>query len=500
MPLGPVAFKVGLASALCGAGAAAQTAVLGKLVAGRVRTALAARDDDRDDAQGERLDATLGAAAGVLTGLSYALAFQSVRPEVYALSTLLVMSAAVELSRFDATGDRRRLYLGALWAGLALSNHHLLALALLVPGLALAVARRPQKPVAQAIARVGVAGTLGLGLFAYLPLRALHHPLVDWGAPLTWSRVYWTVSAQAFQKAVARGSTGDVPGVVAALAAQLHPIGALLGVAGVYLLLRTPRLRRWGAFLVGVALLDAAMPAMVGFDPANPDAYGYLAASVAMLAVCACALPAALLVRVRGRLGARAQLVPAGLCALALLFGALGFPSVSLASRDDAAPALSAWLGSTPTRGLAVTSYFQTVFGVFYLRSVEGQRPDVDLVHRHFLAYPGYRDELVLKTPSLGPLLGDKDIDPLAVTAHEALLEYDLDLPQTLVARSQTVDARPLPDETQGRRFAGWQAFLAAHRACRANDRGQMVRTQNEARAILGDSPELDELAARCRP
>ena len=78
VPLGTVAFRVGLASALAGAAAAAQAARLGRLVARRAR--LPAQSD-------ARVDGALGAAAGVAFGLSYAAAFQAVRPEVYALAT-----------------------------------------------------------------------------------------------------------------------------------------------------------------------------------------------------------------------------------------------------------------------------------------------------------------------------------------------------------------------------------------------------------------------------
>src|SRR5207253_3068122 len=82
---GSAAFKVGLASAAAGAGAAAQTARLGELVARRARGGELPSLNDR----------VLGAAAGLLFGLSYAAAFQAARPEVYALSALLVVSAAL---------------------------------------------------------------------------------------------------------------------------------------------------------------------------------------------------------------------------------------------------------------------------------------------------------------------------------------------------------------------------------------------------------------------
>src|SRR5439155_6763375 len=115
----------------------------------------------------------------------------------------------------------------------------------------------------------------GLATLAYLPLRALRHPLVDWGAPSTWPRFWWTVSAQAFQKSLERAQRSDAPAVAWALARELRLVGLLLAIAGAYVLARQPGRRRLALFLAGAALLDACAPALVGFDPANPDAYGY---------------------------------------------------------------------------------------------------------------------------------------------------------------------------------------------------------------------------------
>ena len=237
-----------------------------------------------------RIDGVVGAAAGLAFGLSYAAAFQAVRPEVYALSALLVVTAAYEVARWDETGDRRRLYTAALAAGLALSNHHLLALTFALPA-ALVVAPRAGWRVS--LRALAVAGGTVAAVWAYLPLRAGRHPLVDWGAPTTLGRIWWTVSARAFQKAVARGTVGDVGSVAAALAAELWLVGAFLALGGAYVLVRLGR-TRLALVLLGAALCDAATPALVGFDPANPDAYGYLEAAVALLAVLGCAVVAAI--------------------------------------------------------------------------------------------------------------------------------------------------------------------------------------------------------------
>src|SRR5205823_1388276 len=160
-------------------------------------------------------------------------------------------------------------------------NHHLLALMWLAPAFLMVCLRRPPLHTLQ---RTVCAGMLGFATWVYLPLRAARHPLIDWGAPTTLRRFYWTVSAQAFQKSLDRAEASDAGTVLGALSAQLHPVGLLLGLGGAYLLFRLPRLRAIGLCLLCAAALTTAAPGLVGFDVANPDAYGYLEGGVALLA------------------------------------------------------------------------------------------------------------------------------------------------------------------------------------------------------------------------
>lgn len=465
LPFGTVALRVGLASALAGAAAAAQTTRLGALVARRARTPA------QSDA---RIDPWVGAAAGLAFGLSYAAAFQAVRPEVYALSALLVVTAAYEIARWDETGDRRRLYVAALAAGLALSNHHLLALTFVVPAAIVVAPRAGWKTSARAIA---IAGVVVVAVWTYLPLRAARHPLVDWGAPTTLARIYWTVSARAFQKAVARGSVGDVGSVAAALAAELWLVGAFLALGGAYVLVRLGR-ARLGIVLLAAALCDAATPALVGFDPANPDAYGYLEAAVALLAVLGCAVLAAIAAQVQ-----RPRLMRALAAALVVAVAAGGIAGRARWSRTnfwDTGAVLGRFLDGVPARARVVTSDFQTIFALWYLAAAEARRPDVDVVHRHFLAYPGYREEIERR-------VGDVSREPDVV-------EYDLDLPDALVARSTTIPVAVADPEPQTRRYAGWQAYLGADRACRLaprDDRSAAEPALARARTLLSQ-PSLN--------
>jgi len=455
LPFGTIALRVGLASALAGAAAAAQTTRLGALVARRAR--LPAQSD-------ARVDEMIGAAAGLTFGLSYAAAFQAVRPEVYALSALLVVTCAYELLRYDESGDRRRLGTAALAAGLALSNHHLLALTFVIPATLVFAPRAGWRAIVRALVVAG--GTIA-AVWAYLPLRAARHPLVDWGAPTTLSRIWWTVSARAFQKAVARGQVGDVGSVAAALAAELWLVGAFLALGGAYVLVRLGR-RRLALLLLGAALCDAATPALVGFDPSNPDAYGYLEAAVALLAALSCAIVAAVAAAAQ-----RPRTVRAVAAALVVAVGVAGVASRSRFSRArfwDTGATLGRFLDAAPPRARLVTSDFQTIFALWYLAAAEARRPDVDIVHRHFLAYPGYREEIARR-------VGDVSREP-------DVLEYDLDLPDALVARSTTIPVAARDAEPQTRRYAAWQAYLGADRACRL-DRARAEPALAHARALL---------------
>lgn len=495
MPLGPIALRVSLASAAAGALAAVQAARLAAHVARRAR----------GGAQAEGTDVALGIAAGLLYAGSYAAAFQAVRPEVYALSSLCVLTCALALARFEEARRLGDLGLAGLAAGLAVGNHPLLALAIVGPGaLVAAWVALGRRPRAWRAVGWGVAATvLTLGILVYLPLRAARRPLVDWGAPTTAARLWWTLSAQAWNKAVSRGGAGDLGAVGVALTVELAAVGALLALGGAWLTLRARALRPLGLLLIAALVADAGAPALVGFDVANPDAYGYLAAAVALGAALAVVLPSAILARVRRR--GVGRLVAGALVAGALVASVVAAPRWSLAGERALRPTLARWLDGAPPRALVVTSYFQTIFGLWALDALEGARPDLDVVHRHFLAYPGYREEVVARRPALAALVGARDVDAAALIAagRPLFVEADLDLPAPLVARASVpVEGRGAEAATsrEGARYFAWQAFVDAERACRLPDLDGRRRSLEAARARLGEAPELAALAARCLP
>lgn len=548
VPLGPVAMRGALASALAGAAAAALVALIGAHLARRV---LCFMGSVRPGARDDRVPVTaafLGTAAGLGFGLSYAAAFQAVRAEVYALHACLQLGSVHALLVGDEHRDRmpQAVPLGAFAASLALTNHTLLAglYALCAALFVLAGVRHtPWRRQLRALGWAAGAVLLGLAVYAYLPLRAARHPRIDWGAPLTWERLVWTVSAAAFQKSLAHATSGDAPTVVFVLGRELTLL-APLALLGLYVLARIHDTRRAALLLATAALASAAAPALVGFDAENPDAYGYLEPALGLLAAVAAAGGAALCALVpvaspasmthTGRHGIRLGLSSALVLAL-LLIGLQAAPRWSRTRCSDTERHTRALLAEVPARALLVSSYFQTVFALWYAQGVEGQRPDVDLVHRHFLAYPGYRDELLRQTPELAPLLGPRDVlvVPLvaAVQDRPVLLEYDLDLDMALVHRlmpgglvDRLLPTAPEPGlraegavhaarrrdelhrlldtrEPQTRRVLLWGDFLAATRDCHLGLNATATLAIARARGLLTvPEPDLDALAQRCLP
>ena len=304
---------------------------------------------------------------------------------------------------------------------------------------------------------------------------------------------------------------------------------APLSAAGIYLMARLPGLRRLALLVGAAALLDATIPALIGFDPANPDALGYLEPSVALLAAAGAVAPAVFAALVKKQRLSRAI---AGFVAVAVaLLAARALPSVRLDRFHDTDRFAGEMIDRAPPRAALVTSYFQTVFALWYLRGVEGRRPDIDYVHRHFLPDPGYRDEVLLRAPSLAPILSPHPARALATMARQrpVLLEYDLDLDGEALPRLRPgglIDAvlpDPLSDgersaaegvararieafgrevdlnEPQTRRLVLWLDFLDASRDCALGRRAAAAVAIERARGRLGaKDPDLEALAARC--
>jgi hypothetical protein len=432
LPLGSVAFRVGVSQA---AAAALAAALVFRLT---LRTLGALSESASSPSILLALAAALGFAfaPGVVISAN--------RPEVYALATLLAVGALYAAGRDDPRG----LLLAALLLGVGMANHPLVAAAAAL-GVAVALSSwlrplegGPPREVPRGRLLALCTGTLlaGLGTLAYLPARAFalmtgapaSSEVIAWGDGRTLAGLWWILSGRTFLAKIAVVQQNADP--LAAPFVILQEVGVLapLALLGLGLgLLRRPGRRALGGLAAAAAgALLAALRG--GFDAQNPDIRGYLGLCLAALAVLGAAA-VGLLLGERPRSSGLRRLAGATLLLAVLLTALPRLPERSLAGARAADLAGHQLHDSAPPRAVVLTTHFETAFLLSYQRAVEGRRPDLDWAHLGFVRGPGYAERLLAARPALAPLveaqllgvLGPRQLlaDRRPVLVEPALLE-----------------------------------------------------------------------------
>ncbi len=351
VPLGSVAWRMGLFSAVCGAAA---VALLARLV-WRVG--------------GSRIAAAM--AAGLLA-VAPSFWSQANVPRVYTLGVLMLLVVLTVLDRWYETRDDRSLIAAAFLLGLGAANH-----TVMIPiGLALGCVVLLQEPglwrrVRTLAAALGAA-LAGLLPYLYLPLRSRQDPTLDWGDPETPERFWAVLTRSGYWDRRFVESWSDLPVVIVdwaqSLGAELGGIGLLLVPLG-WIGYR----RRWPVgFLAAVVLANVAVVASHG---SRQDLFiwhrYYLPAYAALILLAG--LGAAWLRPRLGRFALGLLLLPLGL--VFLRFGDFDRSRFQIA--DDFSRTL---LESLPPNSYLAAQDDSILFVLLYLTEVEHLRPDVDLL------------------------------------------------------------------------------------------------------------------------
>jgi hypothetical protein len=407
-PIGALSFRVALVCALLGAVAAValffafeHTLKVGGMIRDSLRFPLAL------------------AATWWVVG-TQAWWFQAVRPEVYALQAALLCIAMERLLRVSLSGpngDVRPLYHAALALGLALSNHHYLAVLAVVPSLWLLVGvwrTWGWRPFAWS------AGFLSAGLvtYLYLPLRALQEPFLNLGNPSTAGRFLWVVTAEAFQKSLSPDAVAPFgerfSDVLLVTGEDLHVVTLVAALLGAYFMLRVRASRKFGLFWLTVWAAYALGRAVLGFVSGNPDALAYLMLSYAALAILAVFAIGVLLSALAEALPNRPRLAPVLGAILALMASSQFVRSSgasSLADFVDTDVFDDGLRRSLPPRSVVLVHNPQTIFRFWGGEAEENNRPDVTMIPLPLLTYPSLVDRFVRDEPELTPLLRSYVLD-----------------------------------------------------------------------------------------
>lgn len=379
LPLGSVAWRVNLLSAICGSGAS-------------VMILLAVRRWTRND--------WAGFLAAGLFAFSPLVWRYAIVAEVFSLNHLLVATLLYTAVRYSESREPRLAYLSALLFGLGMSNHHTclfygtpIMLWILVTG------RRELWTIRRLLALAGCF-LVGLLPYAYLPIADAYKPAVSWGNAST-VKGFLTHLMRSEYGTLQLGPTKlDSSGnfllglkeYVWNLPHQVFYVGLLLAVLGLYQSLRQKR----SAVLAGVTLVAFcfylvtfhALANLPLGDPLFLDIHSRFW-PLANLMVC-----------VWAGLGfnALASYFPSGrfrglaLAAVALLVVG-GAAVVNFATEDQHNNTVFSDYGRElfkplPQRTL-VWSKGDLVTNVMrYLQQCEGQRPDVRVLDRELLRKP----------------------------------------------------------------------------------------------------------------
>jgi hypothetical protein len=554
LPLGSVAFRVGVSQAVAGAAAA-------WLVFHLTQTLI-----DRVDPGGvvmSPLRSLLAGAAALAFALAPGTVLNSNRPEVYALATALALAAlaaTTSVAADPAAGvppapsaaaqagsgalDARSAVLGALLVGLGVANHPLVAGLAGVGAVAAALPLLgPRAPAARGrlVLLVLAAFAVGLAALAYLPARAAAlyaagapADTIVWGDARSTAGWWWIVSGRTFLNKSEIVHTGSAPELLPfAIGEEVGLPLLLLALAGLYHVVRSPRARRPGLPLA-IALAGSALAAVgAGFDPHNPDIRGYLGVALAGTAI----LGVAGLTAVVAPIGRRwVATVAAAALTAAATWHALPIPTrVDLHAAAAADTIAAEMLAEVPPRAAVLTSHFETGFLVGYQRLVEARRPDVAWIHLGFVRGPGYADRLSAAHPDLAATMAahrraDLTAGQLRALPRPVRLEPDQHLRPDLqahltpaghlwqlppprpartapTARTDPSSAPPplspaqraeAQRDRQVRGFLGWRAYVDSTLACHLRLSATAARRLADLTSLLPHDTRAATLLTHC--
>jgi hypothetical protein len=360
IPIGSVAFRANLLSAVAAAAAVGVTV----LIAGRLGV--------------RPVVAFTGGIALAGTGTLW---HEATVAEVNTLHLLLVALVVHRALVWREARRDRDLLLGALFAGLALSNH-LLALTtvpIVVAAVLLVAARgllaRPWLvPLSAGLLLVG------LSPYLFIPLRALAGPPEVYAPLTTWDGFVHLVTAEDYRSQMKLGWDEGVarawealPDIVTDLVAASNPMLVTVGaIGGVLLVLRRP----WaGLVLAAIAAVNVYVYANYYGNLAHYLLVTWLVVAVAAAVAVEFALRA---VSSRlPRLPRPAEVVLAGAAALSL---AAGWAEHDLSEHRQGEQFAAAVLAALPPDTVLV-SYWDALTTLGYAHCIDGVRPDVALVH-----------------------------------------------------------------------------------------------------------------------
>ena len=374
VPVGTIAYRVNLLSAVCAAAASG----LFFCIARRVLP------DDRT----LKLVPSVAALSLAFSSLLWS---QAVIAEVYALLVLFSVLLVWLLVRWRDEKRDRYLWLSGLTLGLALGNH--LTIVFIAPAaLVYLWPERRHWLRLRTLLPSGLLFLLGLSVYAYLPLAARHHPPMNWGNPQTWDGFLWVVTAEQYQQFAFGLEFGEIPGRIAEWAELL---GDQFGWWGLAIAL----IGGWGQWhrdrrLALFSLTWALFVGVYAFFYDTVDSHMYLLPVVMLMALWWGEGAYLLLGMMRRLQPVWQRLAMVILFLLPVGSAAMHWQAVEPDDDWETRVYIEQVLEVVEPGALIIVRADQPTFALWYAIYAEGMRPDVRVVSGPMLAFIWYRDHI----------------------------------------------------------------------------------------------------------
>jgi hypothetical protein len=239
---------------------------------------------------------------------------------------------------------------------------------------------------------------LGLSVYLILPLRALSHPPVNWGNPVTLDGFVWLVSGKLYQGLLLSLNFPSVlqraQTVIALLLEQFGIIGITAGLIGLIVFFKPTRLN---FYMLWIVIVSSAFA--VGY--ATTDAYMYLIPAF----LCFSVWIGIGLGRTMEVISNRSRLVGLGLGLIVIMVLLIqawkAWPAVD-ASHDQRAESFGkSVLSIAPTHAIVFAKGDEAVFTMWYYQYALRDRSDLAIVSTDLLQFNWYLQTLRSTYPDL---------------------------------------------------------------------------------------------------
>ena len=380
-------------------------------------------------------------AAALILAFSETFWSQAVSIEVYPLhlvflSVVIALFVRAMLEHSEPSANANRIwFVFALMLGLSFTNH--MTTILLAPAfLYLYFATHGSSRVSWVkIAKAAVPFLVGLSVYLYLPLRAVHHPWMNWGNPVTWEKFLWHVSGKQFR--VWMFSSFDSAGkqfgyFLSSYLPEFGYVPVLFALLGLVVLFRRSR-KLWGFSLL---LFFGCLFYSINYDIHDIDSY-FLLAYMATAIWIAYGIHSFLGFL---RESAKRWMALAVCAVLVLLPLGMHYRPVD-ESRDYAVEDYTKNLLGSLDSNAVVLSYQWDAFvsAAYYLQRVEGFRSDVVVIDKELCRRSWYPVQLAHQFPwliqnsrpevnaflhAVAPFERDEPFNPNAIeVAYEGMIQ-----------------------------------------------------------------------------